>query len=52
MTNADTGTAERRYIEPNGFTSHVFNPIVAGLTRLGHQRLGLAGARGARPDDR
>jgi deazaflavin-dependent oxidoreductase (nitroreductase family) len=39
MTNTGTSdtseTAERRYIEPNGFTQHVFNPMVAALTRLG-----------------
>jgi deazaflavin-dependent oxidoreductase (nitroreductase family) len=25
----------RRYVRPNRFTRHVFNPVVAGLTRLG-----------------
>jgi len=43
MTNTNTGTdtsntndaAERRYLEPNGFTRHVFNPFIAALTRLG-----------------
>ena len=43
MTNTNTGTdssntndtAERRYLEPNAFTKHVFNPMVAALTRLG-----------------
>jgi hypothetical protein len=35
-TNSSTdSTAERRYLEPNGFTRHVFNPLIAGLTRLG-----------------
>ena len=35
-TDAGTGsTAERRYLAPNGFTRHVFNPLIAGLTRLG-----------------
>jgi deazaflavin-dependent oxidoreductase (nitroreductase family) len=29
-----------RYIEPGWFTRHVFNPIVAGLTRLGISVLG------------
>ena len=24
-----------RYVQPNGFTRHVFNPVVAGLTRIG-----------------
>ena len=49
MTNTNTSTdtststdssntndaAERRYLEPNGFTKHVFNPMIAALTRLG-----------------
>ena len=36
MVNTNTNTtAERRYVEPNGFTTHVFNPMVAALTRLG-----------------
>lgn len=26
---------EQRYVKPDPFTKHVFNPIVAGLTRLG-----------------
>jgi deazaflavin-dependent oxidoreductase (nitroreductase family) len=34
-TTGTEGPAERRYIEPNGFTRHVFNPLIAGLTRLG-----------------
>ena len=31
-----------RYIKPDWFTSHLFNPVVAGLTRLG---LSLYGSR-------
>jgi len=27
--------SEPRYVKPDPFTKHVFNPIVAGLTRLG-----------------
>jgi deazaflavin-dependent oxidoreductase (nitroreductase family) len=27
--------AEERYVEPGWFTRHVFNPIIAGLTRMG-----------------
>ncbi len=34
-TSNTNDTAERRYLEPNGFTKHVFNPMVAALTRLG-----------------
>ena len=26
---------EQRYVKPDPFTKHVFNPVVAGLTRLG-----------------
>ena len=36
----DDGTP--RYVEPGWFTKHVFNPIVAGLTRLG---VSLVGSR-------
>ena len=24
-----------RYVRPNGFTRHIFNPVIAGLTRIG-----------------
>ena len=38
-TSSSTGTAvdavAPRYIEPNWFTRSIFNPLVAGLTRLG-----------------
>jgi deazaflavin-dependent oxidoreductase (nitroreductase family) len=27
--------ADPRYVKPDPFTKHVFNPVVAGLTRLG-----------------
>jgi hypothetical protein len=33
---------EQRFQEPGWFTKHVFNPLVAGLTRLG---IPLAGSR-------
>ena len=39
---------EPRFQEPGWFTKHVFNPLVAVLTRLGRQRRRLAGARSAR----
>lgn len=35
-------TIEARFQEPGWFTKHVFNPLVAGLSRIG---LGMAGAR-------
>ncbi len=34
-TAITASTAERRYLAPNGFTRHVFNPLIARLTRLG-----------------
>ncbi len=34
-TNEGSTNDGRRYVRPNGFTQHVFNPMVAGLTRLG-----------------
>jgi len=34
-TAITASTAERRYLAPNGFTRHVFNPLIAALTRLG-----------------
>ena len=34
-TSNTSDTAERRYLEPNWFTKHVFNPMIAALTRLG-----------------
>ena len=35
-------TATNRYIRPTAFDSHVFNPLVAGLARLG---VGIRGSR-------
>lgn len=34
MTNANTTSAER-YLRPDAFTKAIFNPLVAGLARLG-----------------
>jgi deazaflavin-dependent oxidoreductase (nitroreductase family) len=43
MTNTATpATNAHRYIAPDGFTRRIFNPIVAGLARLG---VGIRGAR-------
>jgi deazaflavin-dependent oxidoreductase (nitroreductase family) len=35
ITAAAASTTGPRYVEPGWFTRHVFNPMVAGLTRLG-----------------
>ena len=34
-TTRDEAISDHRYLEPDRFTKHVFNPLVAGLTRLG-----------------
>jgi deazaflavin-dependent oxidoreductase (nitroreductase family) len=34
-TSATTPAGAPRYLKPDWFTAHVFNPAVAGLTRLG-----------------
>ena len=34
-TSAKTPTDPDRYLQPDWFTQHVFNPVVAGLTRIG-----------------
>ncbi len=30
-----TSVTEPHYVRPDGFTRHVFNPVIAGLTRIG-----------------
>ena len=54
MTTPQHGTAGGRYITPDWFTRHVFNPTVAFLTRLGvsvwgSRVLEVAGRRSGRP---
>lgn len=35
MNRPGNGDSSPRYVRPGWFTNHVFNPIIAGLTRLG-----------------